>query len=117
MTAAVVVEVEVGAELAARLGEGLVGFQVDVVVLHAPPQALDEDVIQPAAATVHADLDVVVTEHAREALTGELCALVGVEDQRRVVTFQGLCERLDAEGGVEGVGKLPGEHPPARLSP
>ena len=76
MPAPVVVEVEVGAQLAARLGQVLVGFEVDFLVLDRSPESLDEHVVQPAAAAVHADLNAVVCEHAGEALTGELRTLV-----------------------------------------
>ncbi len=50
-----IVEVEVGGELAARLGEVLVGVQVHLLVLDASPESLDEDVVEPATAAVYAD--------------------------------------------------------------
>ena len=42
-----VVEVEVGPKLPASLGNALVSLQVDLLVLDAPPEALDEDVDAP----------------------------------------------------------------------
>jgi len=48
--------------------------QVDPFVLHAPPPALDEDVVVAASASVHADLDLVIPQHIGELVTGELRA-------------------------------------------
>src|SRR5467141_2324675 len=48
------------------------GAQVHPFVLHGPPQALDEDVVVAAPASVHADLDPVIPQHLGELLTGEL---------------------------------------------
>src|SRR5258705_3665624 len=46
--------------------------QVDPFVLHGPPQALDEDVVVAAAASIHADPDPVIPQHLGELVTGEL---------------------------------------------
>src|SRR5271156_5868684 len=54
--------------------------QVDPFVLHGPPQALDEDVVVAAPASIHADLDPVIPQHRGELLTGKLRALIGIED-------------------------------------
>src|SRR5665647_82390 len=101
--APLVVEVEVGGKLPARLGEALVALQVHLLVLDAPPETFDEDVVHPAAAPIHADRHAAREQGVREAFRGELRALVGVEDLRRSVALQRLLERLDAEGGVEAL--------------
>src|SRR5665811_697437 len=108
-----VVEIEVGGKLPAGLGNALISYQVHLLVLDAPPEPFDEDVVHPAAPSVHADPDAVGREQACESLRSELRALVGVEDVRGSVASQGFFERLDAEGGVEGVGESPAEHAPA----
>src|SRR5207253_8886058 len=56
------------------------GAQVDPFVLHGPPQALDEDVVVTAPASIHADLDPVILQHVGELVTGELRALISIED-------------------------------------
>src|SRR5256885_8298643 len=48
--------------------------QVDPFVLHRPPQALDEDVVMAAPASVHADRDPVIRQHLGELIAGELRA-------------------------------------------
>jgi len=93
MRAGGVVELEVAGELLLRLGHAVVCVQIDMLVLHAPPQSLDEHVVHPSALAVHADLHVVILEHLGELDAGELASLVGVEDLRWAV----LGERFDAE--------------------
>jgi hypothetical protein len=58
----------------------LIGFQVHFLVLHTAPQPLDEDIVDPAALAVHADLDAMRFEGAGELFADELAALIGVED-------------------------------------
>src|SRR5665811_2066634 len=107
-----VVEVEVGAEFPAGLGNALVSFQVHLLVFDTPPEPLDEDV-QPATPSVHADPDTMGVKQAGEARGGELRALVRVEDVRGSVARKRLFERFDAEGSVQGVRESPTEYPPA----
>src|SRR4029077_6452408 len=73
------------------------GAQVDPFVLHGPPQALDEDVVVTAPASVHADLDPVIPQHLGELVTGELRALIGIEDVGLAEPGEGLAQRLDTE--------------------
>jgi hypothetical protein len=51
-------------------GERHGGLQTHLLVLDAPPQPFDDDVVAPAAFAVHADRNVVVLEHLREFPTG-----------------------------------------------
>src|ERR1700757_1141794 len=46
--------------------------QVDPFVVHGPPQALDEDVVVAAPASVHADLDPMIPQHLGELNNGEI---------------------------------------------
>src|SRR5271165_3087826 len=80
MGALTIEEVEIPAQRRARLGDGVVGLEVDLLVLHRPPEPLDEDVVAPGALAVHADGDPVRLEDAGERLAGELAALVAVEN-------------------------------------
>ena len=54
--------------------------QIDPLVLHGPPQALDKDVVVAPPAAIHADLDPVIQQHLSELGAGELRALIGIED-------------------------------------
>src|SRR3954454_10302545 len=74
-----------------------IALQIDVLVLQRPPQAFDEDVIHPAAATIHRDPDSGRRQHAREGGAGELASLVGIEDLRPTEPRQRFLERRDAE--------------------
>ena len=104
-----VVEIEIDSQTGFGGRDRVVGLQIDLLVLDAPPQSLDEDVVAPAALAVHADRDLVVLEHLREVQAGELAALIGVEDFRLAVAGDGLLNRIDAEIGGQRIGQPPGE--------
>src|ERR1700694_3856587 len=73
------------------------GAGVDPFVLHGPPQALYEDVVVAAPASIHADLDPVIPQHRGELLAGELCALIGIEDAGLAEPGKGRAQALPAE--------------------
>jgi hypothetical protein len=82
---------------------------VDQLVLERAPQTFDEDVVERAAAAIHADRDAALLERRQEIGRGKLRALIGVPDlglaeaERRV-------ERGQAEAGLHRIGKFPTEH-------
>jgi len=51
-------------------------------VFQALSQPLDEDVVHPAASTIHADLNALFLKLGDPILAGELAALIRVEDLR-----------------------------------
>jgi hypothetical protein len=71
--------------------------QVDPFVLHSPPQALDEDVVVAAPASIHANLDPMIPQHRGEFVAGELRALIGIEDAGLAEPGERLAQRLDTE--------------------
>src|SRR5271156_1950279 len=85
--------------------------QVDPFVLHGPPQALDEDVVVAAPASIHADLDPVIPQHLGELVAGELRALIGIEDAGLAEPGERLAQRLDTEPCRQRVRQPPGQHP------
>src|SRR5499433_583398 len=64
--------------------------QVDPLVLHGPPQALDKDVVVAAPASVHADLDPVIPQQFGKLVAGELRALISIEDAGIAEPSEGL---------------------------
>jgi hypothetical protein len=80
------------------------GPEVDLLVLHRPPEPLDDIaqrcarsvVVSPGALAVHADRDLGVLQDLDELEAGELRALVGVEDLRPAVAAERLIQGLDA---------------------
>jgi len=88
-------------------------MQIDLFVFDRLPQPLDEDVVAPRTASIHADADFVSLQHIDEACGGKLRALVGVEDLRRTVAADGFLERFDAEVRRHAVGDPPAQNPPA----
>ena len=67
-----IVEIKVLTERSARLCDRIVGFEIDLFVFHAAPQPLDEDVVSPSAAAVHADRDAALDQRARECGASKL---------------------------------------------
>jgi hypothetical protein len=72
MGALTIEKVEVPAQRSARFCDGVVGLEVDLLVLHRSPEPLDEHVVAPGALAVHADGDPVLLKDAGERLAGEL---------------------------------------------
>ena len=104
-----IVEVEVPSQAALRFMKVGVVVQVDLLVFHAAPQTFDKDVVETAAAAVHADADPGFIEPAGEIVARELAALVCVEDLGPA-RVKGLVERINAERRVQRVREPPGQY-------
>src|SRR5450631_4621591 len=110
MRSATIVEVEVAPDRCTRLGRGVVGSEIHLLVFDAAPQSLDEDVVPPGALAVHAVGDPVFDQHAGECRAGELAALIGVADLRIAVASESVLERLDAERRLHRDRYAPRQH-------
>ena len=77
-----IVELEVDFEPGDHGGDRRVVVQINVLILHAAPEPLYEDIVQGPATAVHADLDALGFQTARELDACELAALVGIENLR-----------------------------------
>ena len=71
------------------LTAGFEGIEVDAFVFQRSPQPFDEDVIHPAATTIHRDADVGILQDVGEGKAGELRALI-------VLKISGLPKRAIA---------------------
>ena len=67
------------------------------------PLPLDEDVVHPAATTIHRDADADFLQDVGEGKAGELRALISVEDLRLAESGDGLLQRRDAEVNIHRV--------------
>lgn len=83
-------ELEVASTADPEFSGRLVGALVNVFVLHAAPQPLDNHVVDPAAFPIQADRHVVVFEDLGERISSRLRALVSVEDLGRTVACNGF---------------------------
>ena len=108
-----VVEPEIFAESRNQFLHREVVVEIDVFVLHAAPQTLDEHVVQRSAATVHADGDLRCEKWFREDVARELGSLVRVEDPGLPSAKRSL-EHARAEVCILGVRHSPGEHEAAK---
>ena len=102
MRALGVVESEVLAETDPGFPAILIGLQIDLFILHRPPQPLDEQVVTVTPFPIHADFDSMLLQQPGERLPGKLAALVGVEDVRPALPER-LFQGLNAETSVQGV--------------
>ena len=105
-----VVKIEVLGQSSSQLRSGLVTMQVNILVLDAAPQPLDEHVVDPSTLSIHADLNSVGLQRIDPFPAGKLGSLVRVENFRLAVFFQRLLQRLDAEVRRHRVRHPPGEY-------
>jgi len=75
---------------------------IDQLVLERAPQSFDENIVQRAAAAIHADQDPALLERSQKVGRGELRALIGVPDLGLAEAERGL-ERRQAEAGFQRV--------------
>jgi len=73
-------ERQVRLQAAVQRRHRLIIVQVHMLVLQAPPKPFHENVVQRPAAAVHTDRDPRLLQPARERTTGELDALIRVEN-------------------------------------
>src|SRR5246127_3696316 len=92
-----VVKLQPGANAGPGFGDTRIGIEVDLLIFETAPQPLNEDVVHTPALAVHADRDTMPLQGAGEVITGELAALVGIEDFRPAIVRQRLLERCDAK--------------------
>src|SRR5689334_171271 len=105
-----VVETEVARQRDPHLTHRLVGVQVELLVLHTPPQPLDEYIVDPTPLAVHAHPHAPELQRLGELLGAELAALVGVEDLGRAVAPESLLQRLHAELAGHGIAHPKAQH-------
>lgn len=98
-----IVFVEELPQACAQIGERGVLVQVDVLVLDGAPEAFDEGIVQRTAATIHTDSDIALFQRRQEQLTGELRALIGVEDFRLRIRGESGIENLSAQPRIDCV--------------
>ena len=102
MTSLMIIEVEVLSKRNSRFWYGCVGLEIHLLIFDGAPQPFDEHLVAPAALAVHADIDRVGLQAAREGLGGELRPLIGVEDLRGPKAPEGLLQGLDAGVRLQG---------------
>jgi len=103
------IETKISSQTLNRLRHGLVVVQINLFVFDASPEPFNEDVVQCAAATVHADLDLALFENSCKSIARELRALISVEDLW-ATQLKGSIERAQAKVVLHRRGNLPTEH-------
>ena len=104
-----VVELEIPVQATDRFSNRAVIFEIHLLPLDRTPQPLDKGIIERPTAPIPTNLNACLFQPAGVGATGELAALIGVENlglahlQRRV-------EGLQTEPSIERIGQLPAEH-------
>jgi len=68
MPTAAVVEVKILGQTLPGLGNRFIGFQINILILHAPPKTFYEHIIHPPALAVHADVDIAMLKNSNEVI-------------------------------------------------
>ena len=92
-----IIERQISADRRARLGDAVIGAQVDHFVFDAAPQPLDGDIVAPGALAVHAERDFRVQQNAREVEAGELADSI---DRRNGCKIVHPMRAFNASAGV-----------------
>ena len=109
MESLAIMETEISSQSINRLRHGLVVIQINLFVFDASPEPLNEDIVQCAAAAVHADPDLALFENSGKSIARELRALISVEDLW-ATQLKGSIERAQAKVVLHRRGNVPTEH-------
>jgi len=87
--------------------------QIDFLVFNRSPKPLDEHVVHPPSAAVHADFYPKIQQAFGPLCGGELAPLVGVENFRDPTGGgQRVFQSFQTETGFHGIGNGPAQHLP-----
>lgn len=84
----------------------LIRIEIDILLLDASPQPFHEDIVQIPSASVHADSDIMRLQYTRKLRTGEVTALIGIEDVG-LRLFQGFMQTFQTKINFQGIGDFP----------
>lgn len=87
--------------------DSFVGVGRDLLVFQAPPQPFHETMVAPASSPIRANLDAVRFQQARELRTGELAALINLDDLWAAIPDDRLLHGLAAKVRGQRIGKPP----------
>ena len=105
-----VVPVDVLGNIRLCMAHALISTQVHALVFHASPQPLDKHIISPRAAAIHGKLGPTSEHRLGELLSGELAALIGVDNLRDAEASERLLDDLHRVMRLKRGGRLVGEH-------
>src|SRR3954451_23006355 len=108
-----IIEDEVTGQRGACLADTVVSAYIDLLVFDRSPQPLDENIVPPGAAPIHANRDRVLYQQSRESGAAELAALVRVENFRPPMFGKRLFHRFEAEVHFHCDRQTPRQNPPA----
>ncbi len=92
------------------LRSGLPSVPIDTFILQGPPQALDEDVVDTAALSVHRDPGPDPLQPVGPGKGREMATLIRIHNLGRAKPIDRLAQRFDAEVDLQRVGDAPGQN-------
>src|SRR3984957_2267863 len=108
-----VVEPQPVANALARLRNRAIRFDEHVLILQAAPKPLDKDIVQEPPLAIHADPDTTAFQLLQKPGTGELDALIGIENLGPTRPGGRFLQRFSAEIRLHGDRNPPSQNPPA----
>ena len=76
-------------------------MQIHPLVFHRFPQALDEHIVPPGSAPIHAEFATPFLDGLHEFMRGELAALVGIHNLRPAIAAECLLQHIDRMAGLQ----------------
>ncbi len=76
-------------------------MQIHSLVFHRFPQALDEHIIPPGSAPVHAEVTPPILDGLHELMRGELTALTGIHNLRFAMVVECLLQHIDCMASLQ----------------
>lgn len=108
-----VVEPQPAANALARLRNRAIRFDEYILILQAAPKPLDKNIVQEPPLAIHADPDAAAFQLVEKPGTGELDALIGIENLGPTMPGDCFLQRLDAKIRLHGDRNPSCQHPAA----
>jgi hypothetical protein len=109
VTSLCIVESEILLQSQASFQHVRVCIEINILLFDASPQSFHENIIKIPPSSVHADLNIMHFQYTRKLRTGEVTALIGIENSR-LCFFQGFMQTLQTEIHFQRIGHFPIDH-------
>jgi hypothetical protein len=80
-----------------------IGFEIDVLILHAFPKPFDKNVVHPAAFPTHADRNIIRIKGIGKDFRSKLTALIRVKDYRTAIVLAMASSRASTQNELSSV--------------
>ncbi len=102
-----IIAMKVGGQPLPDLTCGLVSVRIHILIFHTAPQSLHKDVVESAAAAIHADFDIPIQQVLSVLWAGEMTSLIAIPNGW-LCLGQSLVNGCQHKGYFQCVRQLPG---------